>query len=130
MKTPLPTSENALHEVIASMLRFSIGEPGVAHDGCLWSSTEHRNAASLAEGARRKRCGVAAGQPDIWIIWRGLFHGIELKAPHAGHVSPAQMRFHEALEAAAAKVCVARSWEDVERAMVEWGVPHKGLRTC
>ena len=74
---------------------------------------------------RRKARGVKAGWPDIQIVWRGFFYGIELKAAK-GRVSDNQEHVHSALADAAALVSVCRSVADVERALLHWGIPLRG----
>lgn len=73
----------------------------------------------------RKARGVHAGWPDIQVVWRGYFHGIELKA-EKGRVSDRQEHVHVDLKNAGAFVSVCRSIADVERALIHWAIPLRG----
>jgi hypothetical protein len=87
---------------------------------------------SPGEGKRTKgaqvalrRSGHRAGWPDIEIIWRGRALFVELKSA-SGRISPAQRDTHKRLIYAGAEVCVCRTREQVEAALLEIGVPLRG----
>ena len=49
---------------------------------------ELRNAASAAEGARRKRLGAMKGWPDLGVFWNERVAFVELKRERGGYLSP------------------------------------------
>lgn len=69
-----------------------------------------------------KRAGWVAGIPDRCIIWQGRAHFLEAKGSR-GSVSLSQTKMMARLQVAGAKVAVVRSVDDVERALIEWGIP-------
>lgn len=77
---------------------------------------------TLRAQAELKRSGFQAGWPDIEIVWRGRFFGIELKAPD-GALSAAQRHMHKRLLVAGADVMLCRSVEDVEAQLREACIP-------
>jgi hypothetical protein len=86
---------------------------------------------SPGEGKRSKaaqvtlrRSGYQAGWPDIEILWRGKTLFIELKSA-AGRLSPAQRETQRKLIYCGFDVCVCRSPEDVQAALLEIGIPLK-----
>lgn len=87
---------------------------------------ELRNAASAAEGARRKRLGALPGWPDIGVFWRSRVVLIELKRSRYGALSPAQRSLHPRLAGAGFPVVVCRSADDALDAVAARGVPLRG----
>jgi hypothetical protein len=79
---------------------------------------------SKKAAARAQGEGVAAGVPDIAIVWRQQPHPIfiELKAPK-GVMSEAQRGMARKLRYCGADVLLCRSVEGVECALRELGVP-------
>lgn len=75
-----------------------------------------------------KRGGGAAGLPDWGILHDGRAYWIELKAPRVpgrrgGTLSEAQGRCHTRLMDAGCPVVIARSLDDVQRALANWRIP-------
>ena len=87
---------------------------------------ELRNAASAAEGARRKRLGALPGWPDIGVWWHGRVVLLELKRERLGALSPAQRALHPRLEATGFPVCVVRTVVQALDAVSAAGVPLRG----
>ena len=56
------------------------------------------------------------------VIYRGQFHGIELKIA-GGKQSENQVLMQQEIERAGGKYAICRSVEDVERQLVGWGIP-------
>ncbi len=121
------TPEDDIHLSIRKALDVFIAPPGVASDaGVVWFTIEHRNAASVMEGAARKGRGVVAGVPDIIVhcpIGRAVY--LEVKA-HKGVLSPAQKTLHAALAKAWVSVTVVYSVDDAIAALRAQGVPMRG----
>lgn len=69
-----------------------------------------------------KRAGYVAGIPDRCIIWNGTAYFLEAKGS-LGRLSEAQERMIGRLGAAGARIAVVRSVDDVERALIGWGIP-------
>lgn len=109
--------EQALQRAVRSYLDAALP------DGSWWSGINN-NPRSPTHGAILKGMGCRAGIPDIHITWRSVSHWIELKAAR-GAVSSSQRREIARLEVAGARVAVCRSVEDVEAALVKWGIPLK-----
>jgi hypothetical protein len=123
--TAYTPDEDDLHESVARMLAIAIGPPGLtsAHGVC-WYSVEMRNAKSVQEGARRKRCGCVSGIPDVHLIFAGHLFTIELKTLRRGStLSPGQRERHPELRKAGARVAVARTLDEVLAALREWAIP-------
>lgn len=118
--TPYVAPEDDLHQSVADALRYLL--PGDA----VWTTWELRNAASVAEGARRKRLGALPGWPDLGIWWRGILVLIELKREKLGVLSPTQRELHAKLAAADFPVAVCRSVPEVLRVVSVAGIPLRG----
>lgn len=73
-------------------------------------------------GAHRRERGCRAGWPDLQIIWRGQFHGIELKGPK-GRLSDNQVAVAEAIITAGGWWAECRSVEEVEATLRSWAIP-------
>jgi len=88
-----------------------------------------------AEAGIFRALGVVAGTPDILVIHAGRAHWIELKAPPktlksgkkstaAPAVSDAQIAVAAALvRAGCPHVAICRSIDEVQAALIGWGVP-------
>jgi hypothetical protein len=87
-----------------------------------WSHFPNGGHRHAVVGANLKRAGTRAGAPDNIIIWRGKAHWVELKARY-GTLKASQQTTIPAIEAAGSPVVVARTLEDVEAALIAWGIP-------
>jgi hypothetical protein len=78
-----PAPEHPLQKQIADALRLEIAPPGkVSRDGVVWWSVDHASYAGTAPGARIGR-GIIAGVPDLFVLFRGIAHMVEIKAQDA-----------------------------------------------
>jgi hypothetical protein len=111
--------EQDLHRAVARFLDAALA-PGV-----FWTSLDHAGGGPVV-GAFRKARGVRKGLPDIMVVHHGRADFIELKGPK-GRVSEAQKEIGGDLVIAGCRVAVARSIEDVQDAVLKWGVPLRGL---
>jgi hypothetical protein len=85
----LVVPEHPLQRQIADALRLEIAPPGkVSRDGVVWWSVDHASYAGTAPGARVGR-GIVAGVPDLFVLFRGIAHMVEIKTP-AGELSDPQ----------------------------------------
>ena len=72
-------------------------------------------------GAMLKRMGLVAGWPDIQIVYKGKYYGLEVKTPK-GVVSENQKSLHESLTKQGAKVAIVRSPYDAMNQIRDWGI--------
>lgn len=118
--------EDAEHLALARALTVLIAPPGMLSPaGVAWWSTEHRNAAGAAEGARRKARGVVAGIPDVCIRVGPRSYHIELKRK-GGRSSPEQRVFHSVLRALGDEVAICEGADAAIAQLAEWCVPMRG----
>lgn len=81
------------------------------------------------EAAALKGVGVKPGVPDLMIVYRGWAYGIETKTDKVvGHskrteTSAAQDLVHMQMARAGVHVCVCRSMEEVQAALIGWSIP-------
>ena len=72
-------------------------------------------------GAMLKRMGLVAGWPDLQIIHKGMYYGLEVKT-EKGKVSENQKAIHDSLKKQGAKVAVVRTPEQAWIQIKEWGL--------
>lgn len=114
--------EHPLQKQIADALRIEIAPAGkVSRLGVVWFSVDHANYAGEVPGIRIGR-GIAAGIPDMFVLYQGRAYLIELKAA-GGVLSEAQKAFLAAGLCSAVHVGVAGSVEDVLALLDAWEVP-------
>lgn len=119
--TSFVVPEDELHQAVADALWR-----GVLPRDAVWTTWELRNAASKAEGARRKRLGALPGWPDMGVLWDGRLVLIELKRERGGYLSDAQRLLHPRLADAGHPVAVCRSVPEVLDTLRSRGVPVRG----
>lgn len=112
--------EDELHAAVAHALNILLPPDAV------WTTWELRNAASAAEGARRKRNGALPGWPDLGVFWHRTVVLIELKRSRDGHLSPAQQALHPRLAEAGFPVQISRTVEHALAVIAAAGVPLRG----
>lgn len=116
--------EHPLHKQIADVLVREIGPAGRINRDCvMWFSIDHADYGGTVPGTRTAR-GVVAGIPDVFIIWLGQAHMIEIKAED-GIASPAQRSIIAGLIVGGAKVAAARDARDVLAIVDQWAIPRK-----
>lgn len=79
-------------------------------------------------GAKLKRAGLQAGWPDLQLVFKGRYYGIEVKTP-IGKLSTAQSHIHQRLEESGCKVAVVRSVNDALEKVFDWGLARKHKQT-
>ena len=72
-------------------------------------------------GAKLKRAGLVAGWPDIQLIYKGIYYGIEVKTP-TGRLSSAQRKIHKQLIRMGCSVAVVRSIREVMEIVLDWNL--------
>lgn len=112
--------EDDLHAAVADALRVLLPSDAVVNT---W---ELRNAASAAEGARRKRLGALPGWPDLGVFWNHRLVLLELKRARGGYLSEAQRALHPRLAAAGFPVSVGHTVVEVLDLVSAAGVPLRG----
>jgi len=124
--------EDRLHEVVAHMLDILLLPP------TQWVTFPAGGyLLTAAAAARLVRLGLKPSWPDLQIIHEGRYHGIELKT-RTGRLSRTQLvptrwggvrevvgqvERHALLEAAGARVGVARTVDDVLALLAGWNIP-------
>lgn len=112
--------------VVVGYLRTVLA-PSIA--ATLYSIPNERSCSAM-HGDKLNKMGRAAGAADLGFVWQGRAHFLELKLrtdPAFGtkrtRQSEAQKAWQAAVEAAGALYAVCRHTEEVERQLIEWGVP-------
>ena len=70
-------------------------------------------------GAKLKKMGLSSGWPDLQLIHKAKFYGIEVKTP-IGRLSPAQSELHKKLKKQGVKVAIVRSEKDAVEQIIKW----------
>jgi hypothetical protein len=119
--------EHSLQRQITDVLRLELAPPGkVSKAGVCWYSIDHANYAGEVPGIRIGR-GIVAGVFDVFVLWRGLAHFLEIKT-EAGELSPAQQSVGAALLVAGGRIGVARDAAEVLACLDSWAIPR--ARRC
>lgn len=110
--------EHSLQVVVADYLEVAL--KGV----CPWTSID-AGAGRMTKAAAglRKRRGVKRGWPDVQVIWRGRYCGIELKRDRYAKLSADQEEVRDWIIASGGKVGVAHSVEEVCTLLTDWRIP-------
>lgn len=72
-------------------------------------------------GGKLKRAGLVAGWPDIQLIYKGVYYGLEVKTP-TGKLSSAQQTIHKKLKNMGCSVAVIRSIRDAKEIVLDWNM--------
>jgi hypothetical protein len=91
-------------------------------DSFMFAVPNQRGTRKKFEMGILKALGVRAGTPDLVILHRGRFFGLEVKAPQGGRLSDNQADAADAIVNAGGFYSVVRSVEEVERCLRGWGV--------
>jgi len=118
--TPYVVPEDDLHQAVRDAFAVLLPRDAIC------TTWELRNAASAAEGARRKRLGALAGWPDMGVFHAGRVVLLELKRERGGVLSPAQKLLHPRLADAGFPVAVCHTVVEALNAVGDAGVPLKG----
>jgi len=111
-------SEHALHRAVAAYLA------AVLPADAFWT-TFPAGSGGKARGGQLKAAGLRPGVPDLILLYRGRFLGIELKSAK-GRVSDAQQACRALILAAGGAWAECRSLDDIELALTEFRVPLRG----
>ncbi len=107
--------EDDLHIAVAAYLELAV-PPFIP-----WT-TMPAGGGGKVRGARLKAMGLQPGWPDLQLVFRGRYIGIELKSK-GGRLSKAQKAMHERLVLAGGVVYTATQVEHVEGFLRGCGVP-------
>jgi hypothetical protein len=110
-------TERTLHKSVADLLA-SVLAPEVA-----WT-TFPAGGGGLIRGAQLKKCGLKPGWPDLQLIYRGRYFGIELKVP-GNSLDKEQRVAHAEITSAGGNLAVCKSLNEVSRQLEAWGIPTK-----
>jgi hypothetical protein len=121
LAAPIPR-EHPLQAQIARTLTIEIAPAGKVSDaGVVWYSIDHADYAGKVPGVRLGR-GVVAGILDMFVLYRGRSHVIEVKAPD-GELSDPQRSIIAASICGGARVGVCRDAFEVLACLDEWNIP-------
>lgn len=107
--------ERDFHRSVADFLAVVLPKDAI------WTTIAPEGAGEI-RGAQNRRKGVRVGWPDVQILSRGMFIGIELKSA-TGKPTLEQIQVGLAIEKAGGKWFIARSLEDLTRKLAACGVP-------
>jgi hypothetical protein len=114
--------EHSIQRQITDVLRLELAPPGkVSKAGVCWYSIDHANYAGEVPGIRIGR-GIVAGIFDVFILWRGLAHFLEIKT-ETGELSLAQQSVGTALLVAGGRIGVVRNAAETLACLDTWGIP-------
>ena len=99
-------TEAQLHKSVAQYLALALPKDAV------WTTVGHGGGGKV-RGAQLKARGLRAGWPDVQIIFRGKFYGIELKGPN-GRLSPEQIACAKSIVDAGGDYTRAHAVSEVE----------------
>lgn len=109
--------ETALQIVAAQYLDYALP------CGMPWTAVDPGDVKlTPAQASLRKRRGIRSGWPDLQMLWRGTFIGIELKAPK-GRLRASQTEVGLAIVEQGGVWFSARSIADIEQGLRAIGVP-------
>ena len=118
-------SEDQLEEAITRYLGVVLPDNAVAYH------IPNGTNCTPTQAAKQRRAGLRAGMPDRGIIYGGTTYYIEAKRPkvvgfqRAGVLTDKQKAMFPKIEAAGAVIRVCYSLEDVEAALIAFGIPIK-----
>jgi hypothetical protein len=114
--------EQDIHQQIADCLRLELAPAGkVSRDKVVWWSVDMAAYSGDTPGLRTAR-GCIAGVPDIFVLYRGIAHHIEVKAPD-GMVSLEQQSVATAILIGRGKWGVACGADEALQLLDSWGIP-------
>jgi hypothetical protein len=114
--------EHAVQRQIVDVLRLEIAPAGkVSRLGVIWWSVDHANYAGEVPGIRVGR-GIIAGIPDIFLLYRGRAHFIEIKT-QAGVLSEPQKAVMAAILIGGGRCATVFDANMTTDALDEWGIP-------
>jgi len=123
--------EEQVQQAIATFL-----DTALHRDARWWHTPNQKGTRSTYEQKILSSLGVKAGVPDVVIVWQSRIHFIEVKSPdvkpmgalkgkRGGSLSKTQKPWKEWAETTGTPWSLARSIDDVEVALVRWGIPHR-----
>lgn len=120
--TPPVVPEHSTQKAICDVLRIEIAPPGkVSKAGVCWYAIDHAAYSGEVPGIRIGR-GVVAGIPDLFVLFAGRAHFLEIKT-EIGELSTAQQSVCAALICAQGCVGVVRDAAEVLEHLDAWRIP-------
>ena len=114
--------EPVLHKQIADTLRLEIGAPGrLSSRGVTWWSVDISSYLGNAPGIRTGR-GIVAGIPDMFVLFNGTAHFLEIKADD-GELSMAQRDVGTAILCAGGRFGLVRNAAEALACLDRWDIP-------
>jgi hypothetical protein len=124
-KLTAPTlRELPLHKQIADTLAIEIAPAGrVSRFGVIWWSIDIADYGGAVPGTRVGR-GIVAGVPDVFLLYLGQAHHIEIKTDAPTSIlSDAQRSVCAGIIVAGGRLAVARNAEEVLAVLDAWNIP-------
>lgn len=114
--------EFTLHRQIADAFRLEIAPPGrLSQRGVCWWSVDFANYGGTTPGLRIAR-GIVAGIPDMFVLYAGLAHFLEIKAED-GILSDAQRDVGTAILCAGGQFGLVRNASEALACLDRWSIP-------
>lgn len=114
--------EPILHKQIADAFRLELGAPGrLSQRGVTWWSVDHAAYAGKAPGLRIGR-GIIAGIPDVFVLYAGCAHFLEIKADD-GVLSEPQREVGTAILCAGGRFGLVRNALEALACLDRWDIP-------
>jgi len=114
--------EHPIQKQIADTLRIELAPAGkVSKAGVVWFSVDHANYAGEVPGVRLGR-GLVSGLADIFVVWAGCAHFIEIKTED-GQLSDAQRAVSAAFLMAGGRFGVVRNATEALALLDAWRIP-------
>lgn len=114
--------EPILHKQIADVFRLEIAPPGrLSAQGVCWWSVDFANYGGKTPGLRVAR-GIVAGIPDMFVLFEGAAHFLEIKAAD-GELSLAQRDVGTAILCAGGRFGLVRNASEALACLDRWDIP-------
>lgn len=114
--------EFTLHRQIADAFRLEIAAPGrLSARGVCWWSVDFANYGGSTPGLRVAR-GIVAGIPDMFVLYNGTAHFLEIKADD-GELSLAQRDVGTAILCAGGRFGLVRNASEALACLDRWDIP-------
>lgn len=108
-------SEDTIQKTVAQHLALR-SRPDI-----YWFHTPNGGSRNLLEAVKLKAMGVKPGVPDLFFLFGGVAHFLELKAKR-GRLAATQVAAKEMIERAGGRWAVAKSIDEALAQLEEWGV--------
>lgn len=109
--------EFTLHKAVARYLDMALPTDAT------WFHVPNGGSRNVVEAAKLKAMGTKPGVADCIVIYAGQVMAIELKPAKSGALSASQRAWRDRFIKAGGAFATARSLDDIQGALMFWGVP-------